>query len=502
MKKILTAFLIMTLVIGTMLMPAVAETTTPTTISPPQYFGAYPYIGEHFTFTISAPDDMRAYIEAGTMPGYTDTQIDYKMGNGDWHYTSDWDTAGRSLKNTFRFSFIKDKTYIAHGRDSLIVLFPDDTASLQSLKDKGWDWNYFKTNPISFRARFVSSFDNGVTFVYSDWSNTFVLSDKVDYNPIELMKHAPTLTTAAVEKNSGGMPFLNIKIGRLPGEVQSLNSMTGESVWTEIWMRKLGDKEFKKINSSFFSNEYLLIGVMDYFDKTLANYDSESYEVKIRFSLDMRKLPFENNSNTIYSPYSNIISHNMPAWSEASAWATDELKKAEDKGLIPDILKGEDLTKPINREEFAELAVLLYEKTTSKASIPLTPNPFTDTNNPQILKAAKLEITFGTSSTTFTPAKLINREECSAMLFRTMNAITPDGDYNIDGIKDFPDQKDISEWAIVATKYMSKLGIIEGDSQGKFMPKATTTAQQASAYGMATREQAIIMSGRTFDAIK
>jgi hypothetical protein len=34
--------------------------------------------------------------------------------------------------------------------------------------------------------------------------------------------------------------------------------------------------------------------------------------------------------------------------------------EASNEGLIPDILKGADLTKPINREEFCELALLLY----------------------------------------------------------------------------------------------------------------------------------------------
>ena len=48
----------------------------------------------------------------------------------------------------------------------------------------------------------------------------------------------------------------------------------------------------------------------------------------------------------------------------ASDWAKSELQKANDLGLIPAILKGADMTKPIMREEFAELVVVLYEKVT------------------------------------------------------------------------------------------------------------------------------------------
>ena len=48
---------------------------------------------------------------------------------------------------------------------------------------------------------------------------------------------------------------------------------------------------------------------------------------------------------------------------------------------------------------------------------------------------------------------------------------------------------------------MSKLEIIKGDGKGNFMPKATTTAQQAAGYGMATREAAVIMSSRTSEKL-
>ena len=197
------------------------------------------------------------------------------------------------------------------------------------------------------------------------------------------------------------------------------------------------------------------------------------------------------------SGYSNVATIGL----QSSTWAVPELKKAEELGLIPAILTGKDFTKPITREEFCELAVLLYEKTTGSAVTPASPNPFTDTENPQILKAYRLGITKGVSDITFEPNTLINREQCAAMLYRAIRTIAQEGDYSIAGVKDFPDQKQISSWAVEATKYMSKLGIIKGDSSGNFMPKATTSAQQAAGYGMATREAAILMTVRAHDKI-
>lgn len=87
------------------------------------------------------------------------------------------------------------------------------------------------------------------------------------------------------------------------------------------------------------------------------------------------------------------------------------------------------------------------------------------------------------------------------MLFRAIKAIVP-ADYSVAGIKDFPDQKDISSWATDATKYMSKMGIVSGDAQINFMLKATTSAQEVAGYGMATREQAIALTIRTYEKIK
>ena len=204
----------------------------------------------------------------------------------------------------------------------------------------------------------------------------------------------------------------------------------------------------------------------------------------------------------IYSPVSNVVSIGSGSfYSDASEWAKPELNKANELGLIPAILNGANMTKPITREEFCELAVLLYEKATKTTAAPALTNPFTDTTNTQILKAYALGITTGTSTTTFSPLTLINREQCAAMLFRAIKAIAPNADYSVAGVKDFPDQKSISSWAVDGTKYMSKLGIIKGDASGNFMPKATTTAQTAAGYGMATREAAILMTVRTYDTM-
>jgi hypothetical protein len=183
---------------------------------------------------------------------------------------------------------------------------------------------------------------------------------------------------------------------------------------------------------------------------------------------------------------------------KGSAWASGEIEKAEALGLIPDSLKKADLTKPITREEFAELAVKLYEKTTGKAAAAASPNPFKDTTNPQILKAFKLGITTGVTSTTFAPKELTNREQVAAMLSRAIRVMAPGGDFSTAGAPAFTDKKDISSWALEHVLFMARLEVIKG-TDGKFMPKATTTAQKASGYATTTREQAIAMGVRSYE---
>lgn len=515
-QKTIALLLAIALIVCIMPYFAGAEVAPPTALSAPEHFGVSHYSGAYVEFSFSAPNDLRNYIEkrAADDPENKQNfsvyyQVDYKIDGGSWHHTSEWDSPDTvpDKINKLYFTFISEKKYFQGERHSMTALFPQNEA-LKAFT--GWD--YFKEHSITFLTRIAHSFDNGKTYVLSPWSNEYILSatGKLEYN--QLINHAPSIISADLKTTASGEPYFDMKIEKIPGEVADLHSASGGSVRTEVWMRRVEDKDFKYIEYEWADSELLNIEASDYFsvDNSEQSYEAEGYEIKIRYALDLKKYKQSGYSSSgsavdIYSPFSNVISHNMPAWSNASSWATSELKKADNEGLIPDILKGADLTKPITREEFAELAVKLYEKSTDKAAIPASPNPFPDTNNPEILKAYKLGVTTGISTAeglVFSPGELINREQCATMLYRALKAIVPGGEYSIAGIKDFPDQKDISSWAVEGTKYLAKLGIIKGDNNGNFMPKAVTSAQEAAGYGAATREAAILMSVRSFEQIE
>ena len=196
-------------------------------------------------------------------------------------------------------------------------------------------------------------------------------------------------------------------------------------------------------------------------------------------------------------------SDTLPTGQQVSDWAMAEVEKADELGLIPNSFYREDLREPTTREEFARLAVLLYEQVTQQEAEPVSPNPFTDTDDTDVLKAYALGITDGTSDTTFSPDEPVTREQCATMLYRAIGKMVPEGtEISIDEASPFPDQALISGWALDGTEYLSGLGVIRGDEHGNFMPRPVTEDEKLACYGMTTREAAIVMALRTYNVLQ
>ena len=211
------------------------------------------------------------------------------------------------------------------------------------------------------------------------------------------------------------------------------------------------------------------------------NYTDESFVMSVPFTL------------------SGAVDYN------ASDWAKTEIKKADEMGLIPDSLKGVDLTKPITRVEFAAVSVKLYERLSAIKATPASINPFKDTKDEEVLKAYNTGITAGIAADTFAPNNLLNREQAATMLTRVFKkafvkgwALNEDGNFafNYTMPPKFKDDAKISDWAKPSVYFMVTHGIISGVGDNNFAPKATTSAEEAANYASATREQAIAISVR------
>lgn len=194
-----------------------------------------------------------------------------------------------------------------------------------------------------------------------------------------------------------------------------------------------------------------------------------------------------------------------------SAWAAPEIEAAFEDNLIPEVMLDFDLTKKVNRGEFAAIAVQLYETIAKQSVSEATNCTFTDIqyddNEKAIKKAYRIDVAQGTSAATYEPLSNINREQLATMLCRVIKKyndpswnIAADADYilNTSGVALFADDSEISDWAKPSVYFMAKNGIVKGISDTLFAPKNTTNQQEASGYASATREQAIILAQRIF----
>ena len=203
--------------------------------------------------------------------------------------------------------------------------------------------------------------------------------------------------------------------------------------------------------------------------------------------------------------YSNVLTLNEKVDINASDWAKEELARADEFGLIPDCLEGEDLTQDITRAEFAAVTVKVYEALSGTSALPAVTNPFADTTDLEVLKAYNVGITNGTSDTEFSPNALLNREQAATMRTRVFKKITlagwtlaTDSQFTLPYTKPaaFADDKDISNWAKDSVYFMAANGIVGGVGNNKFAPKNVTTEEQATGYANATREQALLIAVR------
>jgi len=171
----------------------------------------------------------------------------------------------------------------------------------------------------------------------------------------------------------------------------------------------------------------------------------------------------------------------------SSEWAKSEIEAAYDKGIIPESMLDDDLTREINRAEFATIAVNLYSKMSGK-SVNTSKNPFDDiylsSYEMDIIKAYNLGIVSGISNNKFNPNGEITREQAATMLMRTADVLDYDTSYNI------PVESGVSLWAKEGVGFVTENGIMNGTGNG-FEPQ-----------GKYTKEQAIATFVRMYDNLK
>jgi hypothetical protein len=250
--------------------------------------------------------------------------------------------------------------------------------------------------------------------------------------------------------------------------------------------------------SEFFSNGELP-GGMDYF-----NEHTVYFRLKFHFMYtDYNNLSnstgydttwsevitFKNSQMTDVSEIpvkQEAVTTEVPLYSGASDWAKNDLNKAVEYGLITEKIK-DNMSEKITREEFAEIVVKLYEKYTGNSAT-IGNQSFVDTTNPEILKAANLDLVAGTGNNKYEPFRLVSREEMATILLRALKVIKPSEDFLIESELRFADDNKVASWAREGVYYCYKVGIVEGIGGNLFNPNGT-----------ASREVAVIVCKRAYE---
>ena len=196
----------------------------------------------------------------------------------------------------------------------------------------------------------------------------------------------------------------------------------------------------------------------------------------------------------------------VPIDNPHSLWAREELTRAYELNLIPTNLQPAhvDLRNPITREEFAAVAVMVYELLTDTTAHIGATDRFVDTDSHYVLRAYNAGIMVGFSATEFSPHTVLNREQAATALTRAFKSATiPGWTFANDRVgmltftwpAPFADDAHISYWARESVYFMAANGIIVGHPGNIFAPHVDAMTHDVT-LATATREQALLIAVR------
>ena len=175
-----------------------------------------------------------------------------------------------------------------------------------------------------------------------------------------------------------------------------------------------------------------------------------------------------------------------------SDWALGYMQTAEQTGLIPDSLLSADLTQPITRAEFAAIAVRLYQALGCWPQEYWGTSPFTDTQDPDVLRAYGMGVVNGMGDGTFAPNAPLTREQAVTMLGRVCelawSGAVGTGSWLPQGTAFFTDAWNISDYARYYVHFFVGQEIVNGMGDGTFAPKNNMTREQALKIAVVTTD--------------
>ena len=210
----------------------------------------------------------------------------------------------------------------------------------------------------------------------------------------------------------------------------------------------------------------------------LHDIEHNSYETNIMVFFNLNeldtKLPLSDEMKLGYEIENNQLDIIMSA--EPSSWAKKNIEELKCENIFRDDAFS-DFQNGITRKQFVYLMVEMYETLADK-SIDLDFSiHFEDSQEIYVMKAASLGITSGVGENMFGPDLILDREQMTTMLIKTLQLagieLNNDEDYEI-----FSDDELISEWAKTAIYLAKENDILGGVGDNKFEAKDLATNEQ------------------------
>ncbi|HEX2944957.1 MAG TPA: S-layer homology domain-containing protein [Clostridia bacterium] len=483
-KRLLTMLLAIALILSINL-PAMAEAAIPASMEKPQNFTVRNEDSSTLRLRWSNPDSIKKLMSDSEGSGSEIfCAIDWRKNSGSWNLADMTPTSPKYVDGVHDIFFLNIANLVTDDQNT------NDTFLVPGHLDPKLDPSItfdLKNNTYYFRIRYLYQYmdEAGQTkYVMSPYTGEAAIGKNASGTSVTKL-NPPQGLKVAVQKDSNGKPYFSLN---WTNPADAIEANKAAPVYHRI--------DFKVGNGKWYSETHDIGELPVAPDSLLTTTDNfnpveESYlsEVVIEANTYYFRILLETQpaaDKTVRSAFSNIASTAVESYRESSSWAVPELDKAAQYGLITDSIK-DKMNAPITRQEFAELAVRLYEVYTGKKAIPASVNPFNDTKDPETLKAYELKIVDGMGAGKFAPSQLTNREQVATMLFRVARLLKPGNDFSAAGAPAFSDQKLISNWALDGVKYMSKNSILQG-ANGKFSPKGTCT-----------REMAVIIATRVYE---
>ena len=164
-------------------------------------------------------------------------------------------------------------------------------------------------------------------------------------------------------------------------------------------------------------------------------------------------------------------------------WARDKVEALDELGLIPDEVRAAPMNGIITRQNMCKVIMRAYKQLKNKTDADLGEvgeSPFSDTSDPDVIRAHKLGIVNGTGDGKFSPDSPISRQDfftVSVSFLKAMGYNYAD-DPAVDLHKLFTDADQIASYAQPATRLLVSIGGLRG-SNGQIKPRDSIVSQEA-----------------------